>query len=67
MAVADDIADDRGHHQAPPTRARSAGISWNASHTQNGISGVSSVAIKVACPDGNSRQPSTNNVSPKAT
>jgi hypothetical protein len=39
--------------KAPPTRARELGISWKASHTQKGISGVSRVAIKEACPDGN--------------
>ena len=32
--------------RAPPTSARRPGISWNASHTQNGMSGVSRVAIK---------------------
>src|SRR5450631_3560381 len=53
--------------KAPPTSARSAGISWNASHTQKGISGVSSVAIRDACPDGNRREPRKNKVRPNAT
>src|SRR5205823_3843065 len=39
--------------------ARSVGSSWKASHTQKGMSGVSSVAIREAWPDGNRREPST--------
>ena len=53
--------------RAPPTSAREEGTSWNASHTQKGINGVSSVPIRVACPDGNRRDPSMNSDSPNAT
>ncbi|WFU15460.1 hypothetical protein [Bradyrhizobium sp. CB3481] len=33
---------------APPVSARALGVSSNASHTQNGIIGVSSVEISAA-------------------
>jgi len=65
--IADDVGHDRPDDQGAPTSARRAGISWNASHTQKGISGVSSVAIRDACPDGNRREPRKNKVRPNAT
>ncbi|BBO06029.1 MULTISPECIES: hypothetical protein [Bradyrhizobium] len=37
--------------------AWTAGISRKATQIQNGISGVSSVAIREACPDGSKREP----------
>ncbi len=40
------------------------GTSANASHTQNGISGVSSVEIRAAWPDGRKREPMKNSVRP---
>ena len=66
-AITEDVGDDGCHHQRAADERPGAGTSWNASHIQNGISGVSSVAIRVACPDGSSREPSTNRVRPNAT
>jgi hypothetical protein len=52
---------------APPIRAREDGASWNASHIQNGISGVSSVAIRAAWLEGSRREPSMYSDRPIAT
>ena len=52
---------------APPINWPPVGASLKASQTQNGISGVSSVAINAACAAGKCREPSTKNVRPKAT
>ena len=52
---------------APPMSARGAGTSAKATQIQKTISGVSSVAIREASPDGRNREPSTNSVRPMAT
>ncbi len=53
--------------RAPPTRTRNAGTSVNPTQIQNGISGVSSVEISAAWPDGSRREPRKNRVRPSAT
>jgi hypothetical protein len=52
---------------APPMKTRSVGTSPKPTHIQNGISGVSSVEISAAWPDGSRREPRKNNVRPIAT
>ena len=48
-------------------KTRNAGTSANPTHIQNGISGVSSVEIRAAWPDGSRREPRKNSVRPSAT
>ena len=53
--------------RAPPASTRSVGYSPNPTQIQNGISGVSSVEISAAWPDGSRREPRKNSVRPSAT
>ena len=53
--------------RAPPASTRIVGYSPKPTQIQNGISGVSSVEISAAWPDGSRREPRKNSVRPSAT